>query len=393
MTNYINGNQIELLRGGSEYFPALEAAIAEAQHTVFVQTYIFELDTSGLRIGLALQRAAMRGVHVHLMLDGFGCKGMSKAYIKTLATAGVEVMFYRPKISPWTFKKNRLRRLHRKIAVVDGRVAFVGGINIIDDFNIPDHSEPQHQQPRIDYAVRLEGALLPSIEHSTRKLWFRMSRLFLQPMHYRKQQPKPLAALAGEGRHVKAAFVLRDNFLHRRDIEEAYLEAIQHAKQEIIIANAYFLPGRRFRQALVKASKRGVKVSLYLQGSKSQHVIMFANYAFYHYFLANHIQIFEYRKSEMHCKVAVIDEHWATVGSSNIDPFSMLLANEANIIVLDNQFALALRTEITHAIQAHALPISLKDWSNAGVIKRFFSWLMYGLVRLLLGLIGRFNHH
>jgi cardiolipin synthase A/B len=385
MTNFIAGNQIKLLRGGAEYFPALEAAIENAMHEIYLQSYIFEVDKAGISIASALKKAAQRGVAVKVLLDGFGCKDMPKTYLQELTQAGVQVLFYRPKISPWTLRKNRLRRLHRKIVVVDGTVAFVGGINIIDDYNVPNNTPP-----RIDYAVRVEGALLPSILFSVDKLWHRMSWLPLQRTKFSAAKAKPakLNHIVKDG--IDAAFLLRDNILHRRDIEEAYLSAINHAQSEIIIANAYFVPGRRFRQALLAAAKRGVKVELLLQG-RMEYFLMSATHAFYSKFLRSGIEIFEYRKSFMHCKVAVIDGCWATVGSSNIDPFSMLLACEANIVVQDTVFTSELRTEIISSIRAGAYQVTGQGWVHGNMMKRFSSWVVYELVRLSLGIIGYSN--
>jgi cardiolipin synthase A/B len=384
MTQFLPNNQIQLLRSGEEYFPALITAIESANQSIYLLTYIYELDKAGISIGNALKQAAQRGITVNVLLDGFGCKDMPKSYVNELENAGVEVLFYRPKISPWTLKKSRLRRLHRKIAVIDNKIAFVGGINIIDDYNVPDNTPP-----RIDYAVRIEGALLPSIALSVQKSWQRVSLSFLKLGNANKKS-SPIKTKTAAVKGVDAAFVVRDNVLHRRDIENAYLSAINAAKSEIIIANAYFVPGRRFRQALLSAAKRGVKIELLLQG-RMEYLLMFATHAFYSLFLKNGVKIFEYRKSFMHCKVAVIDGYWATVGSSNIDPFSMMLAREANIVVQDTFFANDLRTEICSSIREGAHQVFVQEWLHGNKMKRFFSWLVYGAVRLLLGVIGISN--
>ena len=388
MPNFLDGNHIQLLRSGEAYFPALIMAIENAVTSIYLQTYIYEIDKAGINVGNALKQAAQRGVAVNILLDGFGCKDLPKAYLNELENAGIQVMFYRPKVSPWTLKKNRLRRMHRKIAVVDERIAFVGGINIIDDYNVPDNTPP-----RIDYAVQIEGALLPSIAANVVKLWHRMQWLRLHGLASNmitKPSHEPVKATPPANQNMQAAFVLRDNLLHRNDIEDAYLSAINEAKSEIIIANAYFVPGRQFRKALLNAAKRGVKIELLLQG-RMEYFLMFATHAFYSVFLKNGVQIFEYRKSFMHCKVAVIDGYWSTVGSSNIDPFSMMLAREANIMVQDKAFADELRTDILESIREGAFKISAQDWSHGNKIKRFLSWLVYGLVRLFMGIIGYSN--
>ena len=384
MISFLPNNQIQLLRSGEEYFPALLIAIENAGQTIYLQTYIYEVDKAGISIGNALKLAAQRGVAVNVLLDGFGCKDIPKTYLEELENAGIRVLFYRPKISPWTLKKGRLRRLHRKIVVIDNKIAFVGGINIIDDNNVPDNAPP-----RIDYAVRIEGALLASIASSVHKLWWRISLSHLKIANINKEN-SPIKTETVILNGVEAAFVLRDNVMHRRDIESAYLSAINAAKSEIIIANAYFVPGGRFRQALLNAAKRGVKIKLLLQG-RMEFFLMFATHAFYSLFLKNGIEIYEYRKSFMHCKVAVIDGYWATVGSSNIDPFSMLLAREANIVVLNNVFANELRTDIYRSIHEGAHHVSEQEWLQGNLLKRFLSWLTYGIVRVFLGVIGSSN--
>jgi cardiolipin synthase len=380
MTNFISGNQIKLLRNGAEYFPALIAAIDAAIHEIYLETYIYQADKTGIKIGQALMRAAQRGVSVCLLLDGFGSQGLSRAYIQSLGLNGVQVMFYRSKISPWTFKKNRLRRLHRKIVVIDQKVGFVGGINIIDDDDVPTGATS-----RVDYAVRIEGALLPLLYASVHKLWRRIAWSQLRP--FKKSVTAFSSAHYSHHDGIKAALVLRDNIMHRRDIEEAYLSAIQNAKTEIIIANAYFIPGGKFRKALLDASARGVSVKLLLQG-RVEYFAMFATHAFYSLFLKNGIEIYEYRKSYMHSKVAVIDGEWATVGSSNIDPFSLLLAREANVVVSDKDFAAELRADILNSIQDGASKLSHEDWRHRHLAGRFASWLAYGFLRMFLRAIG-----
>ena len=382
MSLFTKGNFITLLRNGEEYFPALEAAIQKAQHEIYIETYIYQADAIGLRIGEALMNAAARGVAVYLLLDGFGSQDLAKSYIQKLTASGVQVMIYREKISPWTLQKNRLRRLHRKMVVVDRKIGFVGGINIIDDYDVP-----KGATPRLDYAVKVEGAVAKSIYHSVHKLWRRMAWLQLRssPKQIADEHFKQHAHPKHAG--IKAALMLRDNILHRRDIEEAYLAAIDAAKHEIIIANAYFLPGWRFRKALIEAAERGVKVTLLLQG-RLEYFYMFASHAFYSQFLQYGIEIYEYRKSFMHSKVAVIDGQWATVGSSNIDPFSLLLAREANVVVDDKKFAKELHDSLLQNIADGAQQVSQENWQKRHLLGRFASWITYGCLRLFLGVIG-----
>lgn len=394
MTQFVGGNQLKLLRNGAEYFPALEAAIKSAQYEIYLQTYIYAADAIGVYIGNLLMQAARRGVRVNVLLDGFGSKDLPKSLFTELSAAGVQIMFYRPKISPWTLKKSRLRRLHHKMVVIDCKIGFIGGINIIDDFDVPNRM-PNNVPPRIDYAVQVEGNLITTMALGAHRLWRRISYTHLRALNASgtispENRLMQMAKVKLMNQGTTAALVFRDNMLHRRDIEDAYLSAIVHAKSEIIIANAYFVPGRRFRQALLEAAKREVKVTLLLQG-RMEYFLMFATHAFYSDFLKNGIEIYEYRKSFMHSKVAIIDSHWATVGSSNIDPFSLFLAREANILVKDNAFATELRADVLATIQAGAHQISSKQWAQGNIAKRVASWLAYGLVRWFLGLIGHAN--
>jgi cardiolipin synthase len=380
---FLDGNRLTLLRSGGEYFPALERAIHLARYEIHIETYIYVDDASGRRITNALCQAARRGVTVRVMVDGFGAQDMPKALIAELHAAGVRRLVFRPQISPWTLQKQRLRRLHRKIAVIDGRVGFLGGINLIDDLNTPGHIPP-----RFDYAVQIEGPLLWSMREATVRLWKWIAWSNLRrslDMH-----PSYDFDLSPKGRQ-RAALVIRDNVRHRADIENAYLEAIESAKDEIFIANAYFFPGRRFRHALTDAAQRGVRVVLLLQGRVEYMLLHYASRALYGTLLEAGVEIREYHKSFLHAKVAVIDGHWATVGSSNIDPFSLALAREANLVVEDHDFALELRRSLHEAMEEGAVVVARQHWFSQPIWKRVPIWIGYGLARFAMGVIGYGN--
>ena len=158
---FISGNRITLLQNGEAYFPAIEAAVDRAQHEIFLETYIYEDDAIGQRIASALERAARRGVTVHLLIDGYGSQDLAQSMQNRLRASGVHALVFRPKISPWTFRRRRLRRMHRKIVVVDREIAYVGGINIIAD------NATRDTPPRYDFAVAVEGPLVDVIRHSS----------------------------------------------------------------------------------------------------------------------------------------------------------------------------------------------------------------------------------
>lgn len=374
----VEGNQLQLLKNGSEYFPALIRAIAAATSEIFLETYIFSSDETGRAVATALAAAVGRGVTVHVLVDGFGSKEMFSQARQQLEGAGVQVLIYNPSLSPLPPRRNQLRRLHRKLVVIDGRLAFIGGINIVDDMDAPGLIPP-----RYDYAVRLEGPLLPVVLREVVRLWNRIAWINLRWQWRSLAAPDQIATFLGGQR---AALVIRDNILHRRDIEDAYLRAIDQARTEIIIANAYFFPGQRFRQALLRAARRGVRVVLLLQGRQEYLLLYFATHALYGQFLDAGIMVTEYHKSFMHAKVAVIDQRWCTVGSSNIDPFSLLLAREANLLVDDLGFARELRSSLQHHIEGGATVVVKTMWQHQPLWKRVVAWIAYGLIRLLIDL-------
>lgn len=377
------GNKISLLKSGTEYFPALEAAIDSAQREIFLETYIFANDDTGRCIAAALKRAALRSVEVHVLLDGFGSKELPADFIEALRGAGVQVLHFRRDMPLWKFRRHRLRRLHRKLVVVDGRIAFVGGINIIDDINTPDQTPP-----RYDYAVSVEGPLLAVIHRSARRLWALVNWTQFKPYRHRRLFIPALPAVCGE---VRAALVVRDSIRHRRDIEDAYLRAINAANSEIIIACAYFLPGANFRRALAAAVARGVRVVLLLQGRVEYVLLHYASHALYGTLLDSGVEIHEYHKSFLHAKVAVVDGHWATVGSSNIDPFSLVLSREANVVVENAGFAAELRHSLDQAMHDGAHQVQSSHWKHQSVWLRLKCWLAYGVVRFLMGAVGYSN--
>lgn len=379
VTHQIDNHTLTLLRNGEEYFPRLIAAIDRATRSVYLETYIYADDTAGRMVSEALQRAAKRGAKVHLLLDGFGSAGLPAPRIGELQAAGVVVLWFRPEIARFRMRRYRLRRLHRKLAVVDGEVAFIGGINIIDD--VPGG---KLAVPRLDYAVEIRGEAVKSIHTAIRRLWL----LVLWTNFQRQPDREKLKIDHTQDAQQKVLFLLRDNLRHRRDIEQAYLEAIAGAQREIIIANAYFLPGRVFRRALLQAAQRGVRVMLLLQGKVEYRLQHYAMRVLYNELLTAGIEIHEYQASYLHAKVAVIDSFWATVGSSNIDPFSLWLGREANLVVRDSNFAKTLRTSLAHEMALNSRLISRVAWSRRGVVSRLLAYTSYGVVRLLTGLIG-----
>lgn len=381
------GNRVGLLVNGEQYFPALLAAIEGARRSIEIETYIFAEDNIGHRVADALAAAGSRGVEVRLLIDGFGGGEYARRLVDELGVHGVQVRIYRPE-RWWRLERKLLRRLHRKIAVFDQRLAFIGGINIIDDHNVPAQVRGR-LGPRFDFAVACEGPIVQAMTLAVRRLWWTVTlgglrrRAGALPSLRELRRPPPLPG------GVAASLVLRDNLRNRRAIERAYLQAFDTAREEVIIANAYFLPGRRFRAALLAMTGRGVRVRLLLQGQPEYALQFHAQRALYGQLLAGGVEIHEYVTSYLHAKVAVVDERWATVGSSNIDPYSLLLAREANIVVHDAGFARQLADVLGQAIEQHSRRVDADAYGRRGWFARARDWCAFFVVRLATVALAR----
>ncbi len=368
-----DGNQVMLLQSGGEYFDALLLAIEAARTSIGLETYIFADDPIALRVAGALVAAAQRGVSVRLVVDGIGTPAFAAGLADRFTQAGVEVATYGPVRSRLSLDREHLRRLHRKLVCIDDAVAFVGGFNVLGDQFDPNHGELEY--PRLDYAVRLSGPLVMEVSRALSRLWRQVTGQAQALPHL-----TPAAVARPASRGLRAGLLLRDNLVNRRSIERAYLKAIGGARREVLIANAYFFPGRRFRRALIEARRRGVSVRLLLQGRIEYTLPHLATQAMYPPLLAAGIEIIEYHRSFLHAKVAVVDD-WATVGSSNIDPFSLLLAREANVVVFDAGFAAELRGQLLAAMADGGKPVEREQLERRSVWQRFKGWVAYRVLR------------
>jgi cardiolipin synthase len=293
----------------------------------------------------------------------------------------VHIQVFRPERGFLPLRRSRLRRMHRKLAVIDGRIGFCGGINVVDDRD----GDPT-ARPRLDYAVRVEGPVVAQMHDAVRRLW----QLVAWTRGGRRPGPRMqrCPALPPFQDGMLAAFLLRDSFGHRRDIEDAYLEAIGRATRDVLIGSSYFLPGRRFRRALRDAAARGVRVRLVLQGKREYFWVHHATRALYGSLVAAGIEVHEYVAAYFHAKVAIVDDRWATVGSSNIDPLSLLVAREANIVVEDPPFAAELRDSLERAMAGGALIVREELWARQPWPDRALAWAAYFLARVALGVTG-----
>jgi cardiolipin synthase A/B len=391
------GHSLQLLEGSGEYFPALVTAIDAARQEVWLETYILDFTGASAEVVWALERAARRGVSVRVVVDGFGSGPMPAAWRERLLEAGVDWRVFAPVGRFGVLTPSSWRRLHRKLCVIDERVAFCGGINILDDLHDPNHGPLP--APRLDFAVQVTGPLVAQVRAAMLRLWQRM-RAFealrrgglsgaltsLRASRPAEPLPRPPPTTRQGSR---AALVLRDNFRHRTNIERAYRRAIGRARSEVIIANAYFVPGRKMREALINAARRGVRVVLLLQGRYEYFMQYYAARPIYGALLRAGVDIHEYSPSFLHAKVAVIDGRWATVGSSNIDPLSLLLAREANLVIEDAGFAQALRARLLHAVAQEGEPMEAEQYAQRPLRQRVLERIAQVVMRLALTIEGK----
>lgn len=355
-------NQIELLETGLALFPAMLEAINGAQYEIYFETYIFCDDATGQAIEAALIQAALRGVRVRVVADWWGtghkrCTQLGLAF----AAAGVRFRAF----NPW-FRRG-VARTHRKITVVDREVAFVGGININDDWYCDYDASRKLPAPRWDFAVQVTGPLVAQIHHEMQGQFARVGRLGLMKRLGLFREMRRQAPADGD-KPMQAAFVVRDSLRNRHTIQRAYLQAIGRAKKSILLVNPYFAPGHKFRKALAVAGERGVEVKLLIGVGEIWLQDMVAR-SFYPKLLDSGVQVYEYRKTQLHAKVAVVDDDWSTVGSSNCDGLSLFLNQEANIVVKDHEFARSMREHILRGI-ADGTPICRQEFEHVGIVKR-----------------------
>ncbi|MFI4931483.1 MAG: cardiolipin synthase ClsB [Burkholderiales bacterium] len=407
---FLSGNRVRLLQGGDELFPAMREAIGQARHEVWLSTYIFHDDDGASAMAAALAEAGRRGVRVCVVVDGFGSKATLARLHEWMPQPAVELAVFRPVDRWWSLlQPGQLRRLHHKLCAVDREVAFVGGINIIDDRIDLRHG--LSDAPRLDFAVEVRGPVAASVAQAARAVWSRAAlgadwreevralarsaqplaraRRLLQRL--RLVAPTTLRAPGDAAAPVNVAFVVRDNLRRRRSIERAYIEAVLRARERVDLVTAYFYPGRLFRRALIRAAQRGVRVRLLLQGKIDYRFAALAAQVLYDELRGHGIRIFEYTPAFLHAKAALADRQWATVGSSNIDPLSLLLNLEANVIVRDEAFTneLSQRFDLAVAASREVTDETRGVGWRPVVLRGFVAWCANWLLRMA-GINGRY---
>lgn len=381
---WTGGNRIELLENGEAYFERVLGRIAQARRTVRLETFILFEDPVGIALHAALVAAARRGVQVDCLIDGWGSPDLSDAFRASLVDAGVRLHVFDPARRLFGTRLNAFRRMHRKIVVIDREVAYVGGIN----WSV-DHLLAHGPEGKQDWAVEIHGPLVAQVDD--------FAQAALAPARHawlwrRWLRPRPHAGLAGrptDGAWLR--FVVRDNDRHPDDIERQYRVAIRAARRRIWIANAYFFPGWRVLHDLRRAARRGVDVRLLLQGEPDMPLVRAASTLLYRHLQRAGVRILEYGERPLHGKVALVDDAWATVGSSNLDPTSLSLNLEANVFAVDPGFAAELQASLQALMDGRCREVVSEPVSALGslwlqarstvvffVLRRFPGWLARG---------------
>ncbi len=332
-------HELELLENGEEYYARAFEVIRAAKKEVLLETFIWFWDDVGKALLDALETAAANGANIDLTVDGWGTVGLPEECLAKLAKLGIRLHIFDPTPRVLGWRPKFVGRLHRKLLVVDGETAFVGGINYSDEHVVA--NGPKSKQ---DYAVLVRGPVVAEIRHFMR-LSIDNGLGYVRRPRWRRARRLP-DALRGVNRGNEVVFVTRDNADHQNDIETYYLMSIRAAQTEIVIANAYFFPSYRMLQHLRRAVERGVSVKLILQGKPDMQYARRAASTLYDYLLDAKVELYEYVERPLHGKVAVFDSEWSTIGSSNLDPLSFSLNLEANLFIFDADFGKTLRERL-----------------------------------------------
>lgn len=379
--HWIPGNRVLLLENGEQFYPRLNAAIRAARQEVLIETFILAEDEVGAALRDELMAAAQRGARVALTVDGYGSSALSEPFVRGMIDAGVQFHLFDPRPTLLGFRTNLFRRLHRKLAVIDGRIGYCGGIN-----HSLQHLYKSGTDSKQDYAVEVEGPVVAEMRSLMEALLAARTREAAAP-----RRSMPVSSIsAGD---AAAQLVQRDNQRHRDDIEWQYRLAIRSAQREVLIANAYFFPSWRLLRELVRASRRGVRVQLILQGEPDMPIMRWAARVLYGHLIRNGVGIHEYCERPLHGKVALVDEEFAMVGSSNLDPLSLSLNLEANLMIRSRAFTAELRARLEQLIAHRCQTVALSSLPPSGLLQRGLQWLVFHFLRRFPAWVGWLPGH
>jgi cardiolipin synthase A/B len=367
---YTMYNQVQLLRGGKDYFEALHTLITNAQHSLHLQVYIFDEDETGVAVAEQLKAAAKRGVQVFVLVDGYASRQLSNDFVNGLQEAGVQFQWYNRILSFKSFYFGR--RLHHKVVVADASVSLVGGINISNRYN-----DMPEQPAWLDWALLVQGEVCAELYQ-------------LCMMRWKKTPVRPRREISDSAVMPVVAECLvrmrRNDWVRQKNqVTRSYLEMFARAEKEIIIMSSYFLPGRSFRKAIRKAAQRGVKLKVIVTGESDVHFSKAAERYWYNWLLRCHTEIYEYQPGNLHAKLSTYDEEWVTVGSYNVNDLSAYASIELNLDVKNKTFATETRKKLLEIIERDCIQVNMELLQKKQTwYKRLLQFLSYETLRLTL---------
>jgi cardiolipin synthase len=371
----IDGNQITLLHDGPQTMAAMIAAIKAAQHHIHLETYIFDHDPLGIAFAELLMERQSAGVQVRIIYDSIGTVGTPKAFFEGLRTAGVELLEFHPVNPLNTLSQGNAwspnQRDHRKLLVVDGNIAFTGGINISNSYATSSLFRSKRAGNKSvgwrDTHIQIVGPAVAAVQWVFLDTWLEEKELSFE------QLPDavyfPILNNAGKQLVRVLASAPDDN----QDIYQAYLSALNQAKRSIHITCAYFVPDDAILNALSAAARRGVDVKLVLPGVNDNDLVSQASKSYFEEMLVAGVQLFQLKVAVLHAKTAVVDRQWSTVGSTNIDTRSFLHNREINVMVFSPEFGLEMENAFAEDLKSSS-PVSKEAWADRPVLDRLKQW-------------------
>ena len=372
-------NLVQLVKGGASFFAVLKEQIEKAQHTIHLQTYIFNNDITGSEVAAALMAAAKRGVAVYLMADGYASRSLPKEFIKTLEDAGIHFRFFEP-----IFRSEKFyfgRRLHHKVVVFDNKYGLVSGSNIADRYNdLPD------QPAWYDMALLVEGDATIELYDICLKIWERDTT---KRNVLRKKLVDLFNYISKED--AVGVRVLQNDWVRRKlEIYFGYHKLFKESRKSITIVCSYFLPGLSLRKRLSNAVKRGVDVKIVMSNVSDIRFTKHAERYLYNWMFRNGIKVYEYLPTVLHAKFAVVDSDLVSLGSYNINDLSAQASVELNLLVKDRDLAQELYSEVNEIIETKCLKINAADYAfSLFSFKQLWRFLCFHTLRMILA-VGTF---
>ncbi len=361
-----NFTKAKLIRSGHFYLEKLILLIEETQYQIIINIYEFENDESGEQILNALVRALKRKVEVYLLFDSFGSMNFSSEWIDFLRQKGAKISFFNPFFSSNTLEVGR--RLHQKVFIFDQEKAFVGGINISNDYLRRDGPAPW-----LDYVFYIDGEIVKRIARITTS--------------YHHQPVALLPSISMESSNRLAKVLIQDFWKGKFELSKEYKMQIENSQKNIYLMNAYFFPGKTFLRQLKDAADRGVKIKMVLGGSSDIPVFRWAQNCLYQELLEHKIEIYEWKQSVLHAKIAIVDSRWCTVGSFNLDYISQFANIEMNITSEDQELVNEVEAEFLNICSEISTPVDIKLWHKYNhffmMIRDLFALFLLKLARYI----------